>query len=405
MRKLIIIGLFLLCYLFAGPAAIYLNTARIAYFNEKDYARAKKACLEGIKKEPKNFELYTILGGSEIGLGNWQGAVASLIKALEIDSIKTIKWMNKRPEGESYYYQAFYFSARELFNTQKYDEALSMINYVKSPNINAYTLKGAILYKLGKSEEASKEYQKALDIDPENPDVNFLIGKVLFEGKAFDSSLYYFDVATMYYKTKFGIMAQLVFQNVLENKELVQNINKLWSENKLDELDQLIKKDLGFTEGLAGQKGNIEQFAKIADNLARSYYYVGMIYYNLKKDSLALNNLMKSLELNPDDLDALFFAGEALINLGKFQDALGFFEKVTQLKTDDQFAWFYIGVCYTQLKKCQEAINIYENKVLKLNPENIDAMTNLAALYSALGNKGKANEYLMRAEEIQKKKQ
>ena len=70
-------------------------------------------------------------------------------------------------------------------------------------------------------------------------------------------------------------------------------------------------------------------------------------------------------------------------------------------KSDDIFAWFYLGICYTQLKEYKKAIDIYENKVLQLNPENIDAMTNLAYIYSEIGNSEKALEYLRKVEQLQ----
>lgn len=404
MRKPIFLSLIFLCQVFAGPAAVYLTTARIAYFNEKDYKRAKKACLEGIEKEPNNFELYTILGGCEIGLGNWQDGANALINALTIDSTKTVNWISKRPEGENYYYQTFYFSARELFDQEKYDEALKIIKYAYPPDIGIYTLKGAIFYKQGNTAEATKAYQKALDIDPQNPDVNFLIGKVLFDSQVFDSSINNLEVAIKNYNIKYERITKIIFQNLTGvNKELAQKINKLWAEQKLEELEELIKTDLKFPQGLVEQKGNIEQFYKITSDLARSYYFKGMSYHYLKADSLGLNNLMVSLELKPDNLDALYFTGEAMINLTKYQEAKEYFEKVIRIKEDDHYAWFYLAVCYTQLKDYKEAIDIYENRVLVLDPANIDALTNLASLYRALGNQPQANKYLIKADSLQKR--
>ncbi|NOR17762.1 tetratricopeptide repeat protein, partial [candidate division WOR-3 bacterium] len=103
----------------------------------------------------------------------------------------------------------------------------------------------------------------------------------------------------------------------------------------------------------------------------------------------------------PDDLDALYFTGEIYIKSKKYPDAIRYFEKATQLKEDDINAWFYLGVCYTQLKKYKKAIDIYENKVLQFSPENIDAMTNLAFIYSETGNSEKALEYLKKVEQLQ----
>ncbi len=403
MRKLCLLILIVLCQL--GYASVFLNTARIAYYNERDFERAKKACLEGIEKGELNFELHAILGGCEIGFGNWKDASNALIRAFAIDSLKTIKWIGDRGGGEQYYFQAFYFAARELFDEEKYEEALNNLGYAKLLNpgdIGTYILTGAIQYKLGNIEQANREYKKALNIDPENPDVHFLIGKSLFETKEFDGSLTFFGDATKYYKLKYSRISKIVFQNLqVIEKTLAQKIIKLWIEQKIDELDQLIKVELELDGGLNAQQKNIEQFFKATDDLSRGYYFTGMAYYYLKKDSIALNNLLKSLELKPDDVDALYFAGEMHIKLKKYDDAIRYFEKVTLFKSDDIFAWFYLGICYTQLKEYKKAIDIYENKVLQLNPENIDAMTNLAYIYSEIGNSEKALEYLRKVEQLQ----
>lgn len=407
MRKKYIVCFIILSYLSLGYASVYLNTARIAYFNEKDYERAKKACLEGIKKGKDHFELYAILGGCEIGLGNWRDAADALKKAFTKDTSKTLDWMSGKGGGEQYYYQAFYFSARELFNEKKYDAALAHLQYAKllSPgDVNTCILRGAILYKLGKIEKANKEYKKVIDIDPENADVYFLIGKALFEVKKFDSSLIYFDNAIKYYNLKYNQMSKIVFQNLPDiNKELAQEIVNLLAAQKLNELDHLIKVNLELAEGFVAHQRDIEQFSKVSTDLARSYYFTGMAYYYMKNDSLALRNFLLSLECKPDDLDALYFTGEIFINLKKYQSATEYFEKVTQLKEDDIYAWFYLGVCYTQVKEYEKAIDVYENKVLQLDTEYIDAMANLAYVYGEIGNTEKSLEWLKKAKQLQKK--
>ena len=385
--------------------SVNLNTARIAYYNEKDYPRAKKACLEGIKTE-NNYELYAILSGSEIGLGNWQEGAAALIKAIAIDSVKTWDWIGEKGGGNKYFGQAFYFSARTLFDQEKYPEALEYLRYAEfldPADIAAYVLGGAILFKLGKYEEANAEYKKVLERDPENPDVHFLIGKSLFESKNFEASLGYLQNAQKYYLPKYDRITKVVFQNLQEfNPQLSQKIIVLWAEKKSNELDELLKIELGFKQGMDAQQSNIEQYYRTTTDLARTHYFTGMAHFYLGNDSIALTSLFKNLELNPNDLDALFFTGEILVKLKKCQAAIGYFEKLTQIKDGDLYAWFSLGVCYTKLKEYNKAIDIYENKVLKLDPENIDAMNNLAYIYSEIGEKDKAVEYWKKVEELQK---
>jgi tetratricopeptide (TPR) repeat protein len=401
-RSLVVV---LCCFSFAF-SFVHLNTARIAYFQENDFERAKRACVAGIDAGEENFELYAILSGSEIGLGNWFDASEALIRALDLDSTETLDWVAEKGGGVQYFYQAFYFSARELFDEERYDDAFKHLSYAQlldPTDIRTYLLRGAILYKLGKWEEANSQYQKVIEQDPENPDIHFLIGRALFDNEQFEGSLIYFDNAAKYYKIKYNRIAMVVFQNVPDVDMTVSHkIMELWTAKRIDELDKLVKEGLLFEGGMDAQKAVIDQYCTIADNVGRSYYFSGMSHYYLKQDSLALEKLLMSLDFNPNDLDALYFTGEILAKFAQYQEAVEYFERTIELKKNDVYAWFYLGVCYTQLRQYEKAINAYENNVLVLDPENINAMTNLAYVYSEIGNTDKSLEYLTRARELQK---
>ena len=384
-------------------SSVELNTARIAYYNQRDYERARTACLKGIKKGEINYELQGILGGCEIGLGNWEKAAQALAKAFIIDSLKTHDWMKKRG-GESYYYQGFFFAARELYDEKRFEEALTNLEYamvLKPREAAPLILKGVILYKAGKKAEAHEIYHKALDLEPDNPDINYLIGKSLFEAKEFEESIVYYKDAADSYRVNYNRASLVLFSNAVDTSKALQyTVNSLWSEEKYDELDLIIRDSLCLEGGIDAQKINIDKFYKATDDLARSNYYAGMAYYYLENDSMALKHLVKTLVLKPDDLDALFFAGEILVNSQAYKEAVAYFERATEIKDDDMYAWFYLGVSYMKLKKYKKAIEAFEDKVLSIDPLHIHSMQNLAFLYREIGNNQKSFEYLQQVEQI-----
>jgi tetratricopeptide (TPR) repeat protein len=407
MRKSALVLIVLGVYFVQADVFTALNTARIAYFSEKDYERAKKACLQGIELAPDNYELYAILGGSEMGLGSWQAAAKAFEKAFIADTLNTIEWIVEQAEGEKYYYQAFYFYARELFAQNEYASVLRYLNYdtlLGIEDINVHVLKGAALYELERFDEANDEYERVLDLDPTNPDYNYLIGKSLFDSEDFEGCLRYFADAVRYYEIKYDRLGKVIFQNLIQiDSSLAQEIVVLWVAGETAELNGLLVEELGFSEGLEVQRANIEQFTTVADNLGRSHYFYGIAYYNLKNDTLALGNIVSSVYYKPNDPDALYFAGEINVRLNKFSDAIPYLERLTSRCPDDKYAWFYLGVSYTETKQYEKAINVYENKILKLDPENVDVMNNLAYVYRENGDNEKALYWLIRAEETQKK--
>jgi len=405
-RALLVLALLTVCALHADVFK-FLNTARIAYFNEKDYGRARKSCLEGLEIEPGYVELLVLLGGSEMGLGNWAASADAFVRAFAADTAKTLDWIDRQTEGRKYYFQAFYFHARELFEKGEFDEALRYLSHdtvFGIDDINVYVLRGASLYKLERFDEANNEYLKVLDLDPQNPDVNFLIAKSLFDNGDYDGCLTYFTTAIDYYMISYQRLGRMLFQNLLEiDSLLAQKIVILWLNGEMAELDRVLIDTLGFREGLAVQGTNVEQFAKASADLGRSYYYYSMAHHNLKADTVALTYMLQSAKYQPTDLDALYFAGEMSVRLGRYREAVPYLERLTRLSPEDKYAWFYLGVCYTEIKEYSKAIDVYENRVLKLDPGDIDVMNNLAYVYREKGDSEKALQWLIRAEEQQKK--
>jgi len=403
MKQLIVLALIII--FFIGCPSAPKNSARI-YIEQQDYERAKEQISIGLKDTPNDYELYVLLAKAEIGLSRWTEASKAFEDGIAIDSAKTINWLLGDKKNISAYRQAFYNAALTLREEKMYEHAVRNLGYAKilNPNdVSTYILEGGLYGEMGNREMANKAYAKALSIDPENPDAYFLVGKEFYDKRMYDSSVVKFNKAVEYFNIRHERDAKMLFQNLPEvDQDLAFKIIKLWNEKKNDELDELIRVQLGIDAGLSAMKDRVDRFFKTSQGLARSYYWLGMAHYNLKGDALALENIQKSLGVLPDDLDALFYVGEILIKMKRFKDALSNFERITQLKEDDVYAWFYSAVCHSQLKDYKKAIDIYEGKVLELDPENIDALTNLAYCYRELGNNKKALEYLMKVEELQK---
>jgi tetratricopeptide (TPR) repeat protein len=408
MRKVLLSAILVIAFVFVGCPPTAKNSARI-YLAKGEYKLAKAQTLAGLKDYPDDYELYALLAKAEIGLHNWISASESFQNAFKKDSLKTLKWMRADEENISVYWQAFYNAAVALQGERRYRDALKNLKYTKLINpssVNQYILEGGIYYEIGDKESAKRSFTKAISIDPKNPEAYLLIGKSQFENNLFDSSLVNFNEATKYFKGKYNKTSRVIFQNVPEvPKELKHKIIELWIHKKDSELDKLVKEKLGFDGGLNVYRRSIENFFKVTNSFSQSYYYTGMANYRLKKDSLALKNLLKSLELIPDDVNAIFYTGEILlVKFDKYQDALSYFRKLTKLRKDDVDAWFYVGACYLQLKDYQQAINVYENEVITRDPKYVMAYKMLTEAYRSIGKTKKALEYLMKAEELQKEK-
>lgn len=402
MKKLLLLGLIMLFVACPSPQK---NTAMIA-IRDGDYARAKEQILIGLQETPDDYELYMLLMKAEIGLSQWIAATEAYQRGEAIDSVKSMNWLLDDTRNVSVFWQAFYNAAFAQMGDKGYEDALQNLAHCKvldPDRVDVYILEGGIYGELNNTEMARKAYSAALSIDPDNPEAYLLVGKAFFEKGDYDSAMVKFNAATENYEPKYDRINRVLFQNVPEiDNALKHQILRLWKDNKTQELDEVVKVRLGFDGGINAHKRNVETFYKTTDGIAQSYYWLSLTYRKLKNNDRALQNLTKSLDYMPDDLDALFFTGELLVMDKKYEDAISYFTQITALQKDDLYAWFYTGVCHQQLKNYQKAIDIYEGKVLALDPNNSDAMTNLAFVYRELGNSKKSLEYLMKVEALQK---
>ena len=401
------LGVLLLAVLFVGCPPTRKNATKI-YITQSQYQKAKEQCLLGIEEAPTDFEYRCLLGLVEIQLGNSLAGSAAFQEAFKIDTALTMKWFTVTEKNNlPAYWQNFYNVAYNLSVEKKYGEALVNLGLARKldpTNVQQFILEGNIRAEMDDKEGAAAAYNKALSIDPENPEAYYFIATSMFEKKNYEQAADHFTNAIKYFIKRYDQLKGVLFQNVTFDKAVANELVTLFNNKKEAELDRVIKTKLGHEQPEA-QKRNVEKFVKVTEGLGRSYYYRGMSYYNLKKDSLALKDWNATLDLRPDDLDALFFTAEVLLaKFKKYDEARSYLERIVAIKSDDFAAWFYIGVCYSQAKNYQKAIEIYEDKALKLEPKNIDVWTNLAYAYRENKNSKKALECLMRIQELEKEK-
>ena len=171
-----------------GEGEVYLSKGVLAY-NKKEFNQALTALQEAIKAQPQNAEAHYYLGLTQIELGQYPEALASLQRSLQLDpkrttihfdlgitSFKMGKYAQALQEFRTaeqyqperalvYYYQGYiHYLAKEyepvppLFTkARELDKALAQ---------TAYLFSGLAYSQLNRLEEAEKEFQGCIKIDP-----------------------------------------------------------------------------------------------------------------------------------------------------------------------------------------------------------------------------------------------
>ena len=107
---------------------------------------------------------------------------------------------------------------------------------------------------------------------------------------------------------------------------------------------------------------------------------LGNLYKDLGKLDQALASTLKSLELNPDNPDALMNLGSIYQDLGNLDQAHASTLKSLELKPDNPTALMNLGGIYKDLGNLDQAL-ASTLKSLELKPDNPGALSNLCNIY------------------------
>lgn len=402
MKKLMLLGL--LGLFFLGCPTTEKNTALVC-LKDRLYERAIEAAKKGMVKFPDDMDYYGIAAKADFFLGKNEEADSFIVVGINKDSSGMFNWLVvKDKDNTEMYGQNFLNLANILLAEKKYEDCLRHTNWalLLTPSAaNVYIIRGLAYAELGNKEAASAAFKKSLEVDPQNPEPYFRIGMNHFDQKNYDSALVYFNDAIKFFNAAYENAKKTVFSNVEFSPGLAQELVSLYKSiaARRDAYNDFMKKKLGFDNPDA-QLRSVERFVRVTDGLVRANYFAGITNLNNGKDTVALGLLNKTLEYEPQNIDALYFSGEVMVRFQKWSDAKDRFEAVTKIKEDDIPALFYLGVCYMQLKDYKTALTVYQDRVLKFDPKNLDAFTNIVICYRELGDVKKAQEWLLKKEQV-----
>lgn len=126
-------------------------------------------------------------------------------------------------------------------------------------------------------------------------------------------------------------------------------------------------------------------------------YYLGRVYFEGSKLTLALESFRLAIELDPHSVKARNHLGQALEGLTRFEEAKDAYRKAIDLERDgrEQSEWPYynLGVLLLAEGDTGQAVTLLE-RALERNPSSTQTRTKLGAAYSAASRLQDATEQL-----------
>ncbi|HMW07776.1 MAG TPA: tetratricopeptide repeat protein [Leptospiraceae bacterium] len=232
-----------------------------------------------------------------------------------------------------------------------------------SKNIYAY-YDLAIAYKHdGRMSDARTTIQKAKDLAPRDEKVSLLAGNLLY-----DSS----DPKAAIEAYKDGLSSSPDDPSLVYNLALAQ-----YKQGMIPEAIENFRKAI--------QSGGSGQIAELAHG------HLGSIFYYREDLNGAEHHFRQAVTLRPNDARYLYNLGIVLIKKKNTEEAVSFLQKALDAGATDPSIYRYIAESFEDLKMHDNAIASLE-KAMRLRPDDIDTLVQLADLYYNRGNLSQAEE-------------
>ena len=130
---------------------------------------------------------------------------------------------------------------------------------------------------------------------------------------------------------------------------------------------------------------------EMEDNLVLAHM-LARVYLEDSRYDMAIVELEKALDKEPENYDAYYDLGRVYFELGDYEDAISNFENVIEYKEDNEFLYYYLAQSYEGNNEIDKAISNYL-KAITVNTKFAVAYKKLGILFMARNDFEDAIEY------------
>ncbi len=266
----------------------------------------------------------------------------------------------------------------------------------------SYTQVGKVLVEEGKTSEALRYFEKALDVNPSWPEAYEQIGLLKMKSNDFEAAVRFLskaveispDMATahralamIYLRQGQLEMARQAIEKSLKYAPFIEDGYNLLAtierqEGNLGHAEELFKKEI-----------------EIHPDNWRAWVNLGSLYQEQGRLEEAAQAYEKALKIVPDNSDVALALASTYAGLGKEDEAHEIVEKLNPQAAANINLRYNQAVILQNSGRMEEAKAIYEN-ILKQDPRHEGALVNLGVIYAKTGKPEEARNLWQKALEI-----
>lgn len=231
--------------------------------------------------------------------------------------------------------------------TSKAQEYFSQAFGIVKDSGMLHTAYGRFLLKQGKLNEAEKEFEQALKLNPEIANAH-------------------------------GELAVIALSQKNDAKKAIQHYQQA---SKFDPANMTYLYGLSTAQHRSGQLNEaittLKQIAKKLPDNAQPWQFMGIYYMQSGQINNAIDPLETATKLAPDNADIKWLLGEVYTQSGRPEQALGLYQSMIDKKIKTDAAYLKRALIFHALNKLNDAEKSYL-AALNINPQLADAYNNLA---------------------------
>lgn len=229
-----------------------------------------------------------------------------------------------------------------------------------------FYLEKAFFFKIsGKDDAALPLLQKAYEMEPENPEINFMLGGEYVKNLQFKKGL------------------QLVIY-ALEEDDVME--------------EQLFTISYIF-EDISRPDAAVDFFRALTDQFPlskASWFALGLSLGWQKEFEECIEAYMNVISLDEESSTAYFNIGNAYYDLQKYEEAIHYYQETLRWDENDFHAMSGIGDCYLELEQYDAALNYY-HQALDIEPNTVDAIMGCITVLRDTGRESEAEAFIKKS--------
>ena len=404
------------------------------YGGQRDYERALQEFSSVLADYPDDIPALMNKGLTLSLMGRLDEAQSTLEKALAIQPNNGVL--------HAYLAEVFEKKGDAVESKEQYEQVLKLISpdspLARTARIKVALAKGAELLEKGQLEDARRELENVLAIDPRNPVARFNMARVYhglgdmqdardmlhslvednpndFDARLRLGALYlelgrlndavheFEDIINRGKETAQAQQAAKLLDSIRSKQR--EDLARIMSADERIALyksllqenpdDRQVWLDLGLLygqlRGLNEEREAFENVVRLDPNDARAYAVLGGLYEDAGTPDKALEAYKHALSLEKNPLQKQNLTRQtAVVNAkaafaaGKLREAEQQFKEALAKDQDNYIAHFYLALIYSKDEKLEKAIPEYQ-EVLRIVPGHISARLNLAIAYEQSG--------------------